>query len=283
MHGKDKIEPNPTPTPEADHSVEVPSTDQPERHRGATRLRSVLSSTPVRLALATSVTAGLGLVAFVESRSATAPAQPVSAGIAERAVAAEGQPATRSSERAPLPTSAPTSAAPVATSLPTASPTKPAPPPKKKPAKPARPKPVAGLTQDQMDNANIIVQVGRKLGVPRRGLVVAVATALQESNLYNLASDVLPESLNYPHQGTGGDHDSVGLFQQRTSSGWGAVADLMRPAFAAEQFYRVLLQVPGWQQLAVTIAAQSVQGSAFPYAYAQHEGRATTIVDALLV
>ena len=133
-----------------------------------------------------------------------------------------------------------------------------------------------------MDNANIIVQVGIKLKVPRPGLVVAVATAMQESNLYNLASEVLPESKNYPHQGTGFDHDSVGLFQQRTSTGWGAVKDLMRPAYAAQKFYEALLQVPGWQQLSLSAAAQAVQISAFPDAYAKHEARATTIVAALI-
>ncbi|GAB3808443.1 hypothetical protein GCM10027605_40960 [Micromonospora zhanjiangensis] len=140
---------------------------------------------------------------------------------------------------------------------------------------------MAGLDQAQMDNAHTIVQVGRRLGVSKRGLVIAVATAMQESNLYNLASDVLPESLDYPHQGTGSDHDSVGLFQQRPSSGWGAVADLMRPSYAAQQFFEALLAVPGWEDLAVTVAAQTVQVSAFPDAYAKHEGRATIIVEAL--
>lgn len=104
---------------------------------------------------------------------------------------------------------------------------------------------------------------------------------MQESNLYNLANPALPESLDYPNQGTGYDYDSVGLFQQRTSSGWGAVADLMRPAYAAQAFFEALLQIPGWQQMSVSGAAQAVQVSAFPDAYAQHESRATTIVAAL--
>jgi hypothetical protein len=105
---------------------------------------------------------------------------------------------------------------------------------------------------------------------------------MQESNLYNLASGAVPESMNHPNQGVGWDHDSLGLFQQRASMGWGAVADLMRPAYAARAFYQALLQVPGWEQLSVSAAAQTVQVSAFPDAYAQHEQRATTIVDALL-
>jgi hypothetical protein len=133
-----------------------------------------------------------------------------------------------------------------------------------------------------MDNAVVIVQVGRKLAIPRQGLVVAIATALQESNLYNLANEALPESKNYPHQGSGWDHDSVGLFQQRTSTGWGAIKDLMQPAYAAQRFYQALQAVPGWQQLSLSVAAQAVQMSAFPAAYAQHEATATTVVNALV-
>ncbi|MBO4208813.1 hypothetical protein GSF22_22790, partial [Micromonospora echinofusca] len=151
----------------------------------------------------------------------------------------------------------------------------------RKPARPARPKPVAGLTQAQMDNAKVIVDVGRGLDLPRRGLIVAIATAMQESNLYNLANDYVPESFDHPHQGSGADHDSVGLFQQRPSSGWGAVEDLMRPAYAARQFYLALLEIVGWQDMSVAGAAQAVQVSAFPDAYAQHEERASTVVGAL--
>jgi hypothetical protein len=133
-----------------------------------------------------------------------------------------------------------------------------------------------------MDNAKIIVRTGEKMGVPRRGLVIAVATAMQESNLYNYASSVLPESQNYPHQAIGWDHDSVGLFQQRPSSGWGSVADLMQPEYATRQFLTALEQIPGWQDMALTDAAQAVQISGLPWAYAQHEWRATEVVDAIL-
>ena len=142
-------------------------------------------------------------------------------------------------------------------------------------------RPVAGLSQVQMNNAYAIVQAGRAMGMPHRGLVIAVATAMQESTLLNRASDVLPESYNYPHQGTGADHDSVGLFQQRPSSGWGSVPNLMRPSYAARQFYLALRNVPGWQNMSLTFAAQAVQVSAYPYAYAQHEGRANAVVAAL--
>ncbi|MFY1694548.1 MULTISPECIES: hypothetical protein [unclassified Solwaraspora] len=142
--------------------------------------------------------------------------------------------------------------------------------------------PVAGLSQVQMDNATMIVDAGLALQMPRRAMVIAVATAMQESTLLNRASEVLPESKNYPHQGTGWDHDSVGLFQQRTSTGWGAVADLMNPTYAATQFYLALQRVPGWEQLRLTEAAQAVQVSAYPEHYAQHETAADAVVTAIL-
>ncbi|TDC29140.1 peptidase M23, partial [Micromonospora sp. KC213] len=169
----------------------------------------------------------------------------------------------------------PTAAAPAAT--------KPKPKSKPKP-KPKRRviAPVAGLDRAQMDNAIRIVDAGRKMGAPRRALVIAVATAMQESTLYNYASGVLPESQNYPHQAIGWDHDSVGLFQQRPSSGWGTVADLMNPEYATRAFLAVLLEIPGWQSLPLAVAAQAVQISAFPDAYAQHEWRATEVVEAVL-
>ncbi|MEN3611028.1 hypothetical protein AAH979_15910 [Plantactinospora sp. ZYX-F-223] len=143
-------------------------------------------------------------------------------------------------------------------------------------------KPVAGLTEVQMDNARAIVRTGRDMGMPRRGLIIGVATAMQESNLLNRASEVLPESKRYRHQGTGWDHDSVGLFQQRTSSGWGPVNRLMDPAYASARFFEALRQVPGWQRMRLTEAAQAVQYSAYPEHYAKHEGQATRVVDTLV-
>ncbi|GIG87348.1 hypothetical protein Pen02_22840 [Plantactinospora endophytica] len=225
----------------------------------------------------------LGAVVFADSRAATTPTDPAPTNlIAERAASAERQPASRATERAPAPTTPPPTPSATPTATPTTRPTVARTKVAKVKKKPTRPVPVAGLTQAQMDNAHTIVQVGLKMDIPRRGLVVAIATAMQESNLYNLASGVLPESLDYPNQGVGYDHDSVGLFQQRPSSGWGTVADLMRPAYAAEQFYAALLQIPGWQDMSITGAAQAVQISAFPDAYAQHEDRATTVVGALV-
>jgi hypothetical protein len=166
----------------------------------------------------------------------------------------------------PAPSQAPPSLAPPASLVP-------------KPAGP--PVPVAGLDQAQMDNALAIVREGEKRGLSRQAQVVAVATALQESNLYNYASAVLPESLGYAHQAVGADFDSVGLFQQRPSMGWGAVSQLMDPAFASGMFYTGLMQVPGWESMPLTAAAQAVQKSAYPDAYQKHESRAYQVVVAL--
>jgi hypothetical protein len=107
--------------------------------------------------------------------------------------------------------------------------------------------------------------------MPDRAVQVALATALQESKLRNL-----------PHLGARNDHDSVGLFQQRPSQGWGSEQQLADPRYAAERFYRALARVPGWQELRLTEAAQRVQRSAFPEAYAQWEPEAGILSAALL-
>ncbi|MEU8663415.1 M23 family metallopeptidase [Actinoplanes philippinensis] len=125
----------------------------------------------------------------------------------------------------------------------------------------------AGLTAEQAANASVIVAVGERMRVPVRGWVIAVATALQESDLVNLGN-----------LGAGNDHDSLGLFQQRPSQGWGTPAQIMSPDYAAGKFYQHLLAVPGWQSLPLTVAAQRVQRSAYPDAYAKHEARASVIV-----
>jgi cell wall-associated NlpC family hydrolase len=124
----------------------------------------------------------------------------------------------------------------------------------------------AGLTAEQAGNAAVIITIGRRMGVPVRGWVIAIATALQESDLIN--------------SGTATDHDSRGLFQQRPSQGWGTPAQIMDPAYASAAFYTALQHVPGWQTLPLTVAAQQVQRSAYPDAYAKHETRATAIVAA---
>jgi murein DD-endopeptidase MepM/ murein hydrolase activator NlpD len=118
----------------------------------------------------------------------------------------------------------------------------------------------------QVTNAATIITAGRQLGVPRRGWVVALATAMQESSLNNLDH---------------GDRDSIGLFQQRPSQGWGTRAQIMNPVYSATAFYRRLLTIGNWQNLKITEAAQAVQRSALPNAYSRWESDATTLVTAL--
>lgn len=264
-------------------SPEAPtSRERPGRHRLLTRGRGPVRSRRTTVAVASVVACALGLTAVVELRS-TDDHRPANRAVAdiELRERAEQERASRALARTPVtPTTSPTPT-PTATKSPAAkksvAPTK-----KATPRKPTTVAPVAGLTAAQMNNATAIVRTGQSMGVPRRALVIAVATAMQESNLYNLASGALPESQNLPNQGIGWDHDSVGLFQQRASMGWGTVAQLMDPAYATRKFLTTLLAVPGWQQMGLAQAAQAVQVSAFPDAYAQHESRATVIVDAIL-
>lgn len=127
------------------------------------------------------------------------------------------------------------------------------------------------LDRDQMANAATITAVGVRLGMPDRAMVVALATAFQESKLRNL-----------PHLGNNNDHDSVGLFQQRPSQGWGSEEQVADPRYASEQFYVALGRVDGWEQLRVTEAAQRVQRSAYPEAYQRWAEDATVLATALL-
>jgi murein DD-endopeptidase MepM/ murein hydrolase activator NlpD len=130
--------------------------------------------------------------------------------------------------------------------------------------------PIGDWSSEQVGNAATIVTVGIRLGVPPRGWVIAVATAMQESKLTNL-----------PNLGGENDHDSVGLFQQRPSQGWGSVAQLMDPVYAATKFYQALQRVDGWQAMPLTKAAQAVQTSGYPDAYAKWEADASALVGAL--
>ncbi|GII25811.1 hypothetical protein [Planosporangium mesophilum] len=131
-----------------------------------------------------------------------------------------------------------------------------------------------------MDNAVAVVEAGRQLNLPKRAQLVAIVTALQESQLRNLANPNVPASMSRPNEGTGTDYDSVGLFQQRVSQGWGELDQLMDPKESARAFYSRLVTVPGWERMNVGDAAQSVQRSAFPGAYAKHQSRAQQILDA---
>ncbi|TWJ11481.1 hypothetical protein LX16_2203 [Stackebrandtia albiflava] len=140
--------------------------------------------------------------------------------------------------------------------------------------------PVGGLNQAQMNNAATIIAVGERLGISERGQAIALATAMQESNFRNLANTRLPDSLNVPNEGTGRDHDSVGVFQQRPSQGWGSIEECMNVEYAAEAFYTELQRVRGWEDMELTEAAQAVQRSAYPDAYAQWENLAYDILEA---
>ncbi len=122
------------------------------------------------------------------------------------------------------------------------------------------------LSTDQAQNATIIAAVAFKLGLPDHAVTVGLATALRESRLENL---------------TYGDLDSLGLFQQRPSQGWGTPAQILDPVYAATAFYQHLERVPGWETMAVTDAAQSVQHSATPLAYAPYETEARAVAAAL--
>lgn len=127
---------------------------------------------------------------------------------------------------------------------------------------------------EQLKNAAVIAKVGGEAGVGSKGVVVALATALQESGLRNL---------DY------GDRDSLGLFQQRPSTGWGTPAQVRTPELAAKAFFGVadhthntgLTQIKGWEDMSVTDAAQAVQRSGFPDAYARWEPVARAIADAV--
>ncbi len=114
----------------------------------------------------------------------------------------------------------------------------------------------------QAANATTIAAVAKRLDMPDHAVTVALATALQESQLHNI---------DY------GDRDSLGLFQQRPSQGWGTAAQVMNPRYAAAAFFKALARVPGWQTMPVTDAAQAVQHSNAPQAYALWEPLARTL------
>lgn len=123
------------------------------------------------------------------------------------------------------------------------------------------------LTLDQMRNAATIAAVGIRRNLPDQAITIALATALQESKLENLS---------------GGDRDSIGLFQQRPSMGWGTPKQIADPRYAAGKFYSALMHVSGWQHMTVTKAAQSVQRSGHPDAYQKWTDEAGVLSHALL-
>ena len=122
------------------------------------------------------------------------------------------------------------------------------------------------MTTEQAENASIIAAVAERRALPARAISIAIATAYQESELVNLDR---------------GDRDSLGLFQQRPSQGWGTPRQIMDPSYATNAFYDALVKVDGYQEMAITAAAQEVQRSAFPDAYADHEQDGRTIASAM--
>lgn len=122
------------------------------------------------------------------------------------------------------------------------------------------------LTTEQSENAALIVALSVRRGMPARAASIALATAYQESKIYNIEH---------------GDRDSLGLFQQRPSQGWGTPQQILDPVYAINKFYDALSEIEGYESMRITEAAQEVQRSAFPEAYADHEDDARVLASAL--
>lgn len=144
-------------------------------------------------------------------------------------------------------------------------------------AAPAPTASVQGLDAEQIQNARLIIQIGRELGVSDRGIAIALATAMVESWIRNL---------------DWGDRDSLGLYQQRPSTGWGSPAEIRDASRSIRVFYggpsdpngnrtRGLLDIRGWESMSFSQAAQSVQRSAFPDRYGAWETAAYQWIAAL--
>jgi hypothetical protein len=119
------------------------------------------------------------------------------------------------------------------------------------------------LNATQLDDAHVIYIVSLGMQLPDRAAVIAIATSMQESSL-----------INKPY----GTSDSLGLFQQRPSQGWGTPTQIMDPVYASTRFLAALAVVPGWQRIPLTVIAQEVQGSGYPGAYAKWESLADSLV-----
>ncbi len=122
------------------------------------------------------------------------------------------------------------------------------------------------LSPEQLENARTIAAVAEGRGLPERATVIALATAMQESTLRNL---------DY------GDRDSLGLFQQRPSQGWGSPDQVQDPVYAAGKFYDGLVEIPNWETGDFTLVADAVQRSAYPLAYGRWSGFAESLATVL--
>ena len=124
----------------------------------------------------------------------------------------------------------------------------------------------ATFTPEQTTNAATITAIALKRGLPARAATIANATAIVESKLRNIKF---------------GDRDSLGLFQQRPSQGWGTKAQILDPVHATNKFYDALIKIDGYQSMAITTVAQKVQHSGFPQAYADHEEQGRILASTL--
>ncbi|WP_215815586.1 hypothetical protein ABFU82_02155 [Nocardioides sp. WV_118_6] len=122
------------------------------------------------------------------------------------------------------------------------------------------------LSGEQAENASLIAAIAVRRGLPARATSIALATAYQESKLRNI---------DY------GDRDSIGLFQQRPSQGWGTRKQILDPTYSANAFFDALVEVDGYEGMEITVAAQAVQRSAYPDAYADHEADGRALASAL--
>ncbi len=245
------------------------------------RFLPACANTPRRAAVSTALIAGLAagpLAGHAATHTASPTANPVVAAMTgTTAPKADGtqigntmedrkrEVSNRSANRAP---DGKTSAAPSQS----ASPTTPPPPPAPSQDQ-TMPNGVPGdqswvsLDNDQNLNARAVIKATKEMNLPPRAAVIALATSLQETKL-----------VNYGDLGDLTDHDSLGLFQQRPSTGWGAPDQLVNPDYATKAFLGALTRVPGWQSMPLTDAAQTVQVSAFGDRYAQWEVEAADIV-----
>jgi hypothetical protein len=122
------------------------------------------------------------------------------------------------------------------------------------------------IDPDQAGNAAIIAVVAVRRQMPARAATIGIATAVQESKLRNIEY---------------GDRDSLGLFQQRPSQGWGTKAQVLDPVYSSGKFFDALAKVDGYESMPITQVAQKVQRSAFPGAYADHEPEGRVMASAL--
>ncbi len=124
----------------------------------------------------------------------------------------------------------------------------------------------AQIDVEQARWTTLMAAIAQRRGLPPRATTIAIATAFQESKIHNI---------DY------GDRDSVGLFQQRPSQGWGTRDQVLDPTYAINRFYDGLVKIKDYPSLSITEAAQRVQRSAFPGAYAQHEDYARALASSL--